>query len=157
LHRFGAQELQNGYFRLKNIHVLFMPFLPQSQYDRLLCLTDFNLVRGEDSFAHAIVSGKPFIWNAYLQENVYHRVKVAAFLDEFKQYFDDFSVFKHYSELVMEFNQAASETPLQTTHEDYSRFFSDLNKIEHATRKMSYFIRLNCDLVKKFTSFLYQI
>ena len=157
LHHLGGQALKDGYYRLKNIHALFMPFLAQTKYDRLLCLTDFNLVRGEDSFVRALLSKKPFIWNAYIQENSYQHVKVSAFLDVFKTYFEDARVFKHYSDLVLEFNQAASETPLQTTHEDYGRFFSDLNKIEHATRKMSYFIRLNCDLVKKFTSFLNQI
>jgi uncharacterized repeat protein (TIGR03837 family) len=157
LHRFGGQALQDKYYRLKNIHALFMPFLPQTQYDRLLCLTDFNLVRGEDSFVRALLSEKPFIWNAYIQENSYQSVKVSAFLDVFKTYFEDACVFKHYSDLVLEFNQAASELPRQTTSEKYGNFFSDLNKIEHATEKMSYFIRLNCDLVKKFTSFLNQI
>jgi hypothetical protein len=134
-----------------------MPFLPQTLYDQLLCLTDFNLVRGEDSFIRAILSGKPFIWNAYLQENIYHRVKVDAFLEVFKIYFNDSTVFKHYSELFIEFNQAASEQPIQTTHERYDHFFMDLNKINHATEKMSYFIRVNCNLVKKFSNFLNQV
>ena len=134
-----------------------MPFLPQTLYDQLLCITDFNFVRGEDSFVRAILSGKPFIWNAYLQENIYHRVKVEAFLEVFRNYFDDAAVFKHYRELLLEFNQASAEESIQTTHERYGHFFTDLNKINHATREMSYFIKLNCDLVKKFTDLLTRI
>lgn len=157
LHRAQAAVISDAHYTLKNIHVLIMPFLPQTVYDQFLCLTDFNFVRGEDSFVRAILSGKPFIWNAYLQENIYHRVKVEAFLEVFINYFNDDIAFKHYSELLLEFNQAAEEHPVQTTLERYDNFFEDLNKINHATREMSYFIRLNCDLVKKFTSFLNQI
>ena len=157
LHRAQAVIMSDAHYTLKNIHVLIMPFLPQTVYDQFLCLTDFNIVRGEDSFVRAILSGKPFIWNAYLQENIYHRVKVEAFLEVFKNYFNDDIAFKHYSELLLEFNQAAEEQPVQTTRERYDNFFEDLNKINHATREMSYFIRFNCDLVKKFTGFLNQI
>jgi Uncharacterized protein conserved in bacteria len=154
LNRAHATQQDDNHYSLKHIHCLMMPFLPQPLYDQLLCLTDFNFVRGEDSFVRAILSGKPFIWNAYLQENIYHRVKVEAFLEVFKNYFDDRMVFEHYSELLLEFNQASSEQPIQNTGERYDHFFRDLNKINHATEEMSYFIKLNCDLVKKFTGFL---
>ena len=157
LNRAQVVSLSDDHYTLKNINVLMMPFLPQNLYDQFLFITDFNIVRGEDSFVRAILSGKPFIWNAYLQDNIYHRVKVKAFLEEFKNYFDDTTVFKHYSELLLEFNQAAAEQPIQTTQERYGHFFSDLNKINLATGEMSYFIRSNCDLVKKFTGFLNQI
>jgi uncharacterized repeat protein (TIGR03837 family) len=157
LNRARVTSLSEDHYLVKNTHVLMTAFLPQTLYDQLLCITDFNFVRGEDSFVRAILSGKPFIWNAYLQENIYHRVKVEAFLEVFKNYFDDTAVFKHYSELLLEFNQAAAEQPVQTTHERYGHFFSDLNKINLATGEMSYFIRENCNLVKKFTGFLNQI
>jgi uncharacterized repeat protein (TIGR03837 family) len=157
LNRARVASLSEDHYLVKNTHVLMMPFLPQTLYDQLLCITDFNFVRGEDSFVRAILSGKPFIWNAYLQENIYHRVKVEAFLEVFRNYFDDAAVFKHYRELLLEFNQASAEESIQTTHERYGHFFTDLNKINHATREMSYFIKLNCDLVKKFTDLLTRI
>jgi len=55
-------------------------FQSQQDYDKLLWSMDFNLVRGEDSFVRAIWAGKPFIWQAYPQEDGAHHKKIEAFL-----------------------------------------------------------------------------
>lgn len=55
--------------------------LSQKEWDALLCLCDFLFVRGEDSFSRACLTGKPFVWSAYVQENSFHLVKVSALLD----------------------------------------------------------------------------
>ena len=52
-----------------------------------MALSDLLFVRGEDSLARAVQLGKPFLWQAYRQENDYQLVKVEAFL-------------KHWSSLV---------------------------------------------------------
>jgi len=154
LERSGINTSNTSYVQYKNLHIVFLPFLSQQSYDSLLCCCDFNLVRGEDSLVRAICSAKPFLWNAYIQENRYQRVKVDAFLENFRQYFDDSEVFIRYKDLMEKYNDAEFEEKFQKTTESFNYFLRDLNKIEHATRKMSYFIEENCNLVKKFSDFL---
>ena len=55
-----------------------LPFLPQAAWDSLLCATDCNFVRGEDSLSRACLAGVPFVWQAYPQAEDYHLVKLAA-------------------------------------------------------------------------------
>lgn len=57
-----------------------VPFVEQSQYDKLLWSCDMNFIRGEDSFVRAQWAGKPFVWHIYPQEEGAHLVKLDAFL-----------------------------------------------------------------------------
>jgi uncharacterized repeat protein (TIGR03837 family) len=50
-----------------------VPFLSQTDYDRLLWSCDLNWVRGEDSLVRALWSGRPLIWQAYRQTGEAHR------------------------------------------------------------------------------------
>jgi uncharacterized repeat protein (TIGR03837 family) len=61
--------------------VVELPFLPQETWDELLLAGDFSIVRGEDSWSRAALAGRPFLWQAYPQEDRYQMVKVRAFLD----------------------------------------------------------------------------
>lgn len=154
LERAGMNADNSRFVQYKNLHIIFLPFLSQPSYDSLLCCCDFNLVRGEDTLVRAICAAKPFLWNAYLQENRYQKVKVDAFVENFRQYFDDSEVFIRYKDLLEKYNDAQFEEKIQKTTENFYYFFQDLNKIEHATKKMSYFIEQNCNLVKNFSDFL---
>lgn len=58
-----------------------LPWLPQAQFDRLLWAADLNFVRGEDSWVRAHWAGKPFVWQAYPQDDGAHGAKIEAFLD----------------------------------------------------------------------------
>jgi uncharacterized repeat protein (TIGR03837 family) len=60
-----------------------IPFLSQTDYDRLLWACDLNFVRGEDSWVRAQWAGKPFIWHIYPQEENLHHVKLRAFLQTY--------------------------------------------------------------------------
>lgn len=132
-----------------------MPFITQPRYDALLCCAGFNIVRGEDSLVRAILAGRPFIWNAYLQRDKYHKVKVEAFSSRMEEYFrGDAEAFSHYRNLLLSFNDAETESSDQVTGERYCHFFRNLTKIEHATKGMSYFLARNCDLVRKFSEFI---
>lgn len=154
LDRAGVLNQDLNFVVYHNVHICFMPLISQERYDTLLCCCDFNLVRGEDSLVRAICAGKPFIWNAYIQDNSYQKVKVDAFLKVFRQYFDDSEVFLKYKETMQCYNDAQIEETTQKTGENYDNFLSNLNKIEHATEKMSYFIEENCNLIQKFSDFL---
>jgi uncharacterized repeat protein (TIGR03837 family) len=57
-----------------------LPFLPQTDYDALLSRCHLNFVRGEDSFVRAQWAERPFIWQAYPQEENVHFAKLDAFL-----------------------------------------------------------------------------
>jgi uncharacterized repeat protein (TIGR03837 family) len=73
--------------------LLELPFLPQETWDQALLACDFSIVRGEDSWARAALSGRPFLWQAYPQEDRYQMVKVRAFLDRLRPHFssEDFA------------------------------------------------------------------
>ena len=63
-----------------------LPFLPQEDWDRVLCAADFSFVRGEDSLSRACLAGAPFVWHAYPQEDDYQLVKVRALLARVQPY-----------------------------------------------------------------------
>jgi uncharacterized repeat protein (TIGR03837 family) len=154
LTRMSAERIAPTHFALGDVHVVMLPFLPQAGYDRLLGLTDFNLVRGEDSLVRAMLAGRPFLWQAYLQAEKYHTVKVTALLAWQRSHFADAAVFEGYRQLSLRFNDMAAESSAPLPEEGFDRFFRDLEKIAHAACQMSYFIRNNCNLIAKFTEFL---
>ncbi|WP_297453413.1 elongation factor P maturation arginine rhamnosyltransferase EarP [Ferrovum sp.] len=55
----------------------------QDEYDGLLWVSRFNLVRGEDSFVRAQWAGRPFLWHLYPQAEGGHRAKLDAFLERY--------------------------------------------------------------------------
>lgn len=63
------------------LDVRVFPFQTQENYDRLLWAADCNFVRGEDSFVRAQWAARPFIWQAYPQQEAAHLAKLDAFLD----------------------------------------------------------------------------
>lgn len=61
--------------------IYHLPFLAQTDFDRLLWSCDLNFVRGEDSLVRALWAGQPFVWQPYPQDDGVHADKLAAFLD----------------------------------------------------------------------------
>ena len=61
--------------------------LPQREWDDLLYAMDALFIRGEDSLSRACLSGIPFVWQAYPQEDDYQRVKVEALLNRIQDFF----------------------------------------------------------------------
>lgn len=64
-----------------------LPFVAQPAFDRLLWSADLLWVRGEDSLARALWSGKPFVWQIYPQADQAHLLKLMAWLDFYAQPF----------------------------------------------------------------------
>lgn len=77
----GADELAAPGSRTDwhNLRLCRLPFVPQTQFDRLLWLADGAIVRGEDSFVRAQWAGLPFFWHIYPQEAQAHLAKLHAF------------------------------------------------------------------------------
>ncbi len=101
---FLAQGLsQNGFLEEckkenASFKIINLPYLKQEEWDCLLTLCDFNFIRGEDSFARAILSGHPFVWHAYIQAEEFQLVKVDALLKTMQPFFskENFSLLKKY-------------------------------------------------------------
>lgn len=64
----------------RSLSIEAIPFLSQTDYDKLLAWSDVNFVRGEDSFVRAQWACRPFLWQAYPQSDSAHVAKVEAFL-----------------------------------------------------------------------------
>lgn len=93
----------------KKVHFESLPFLPQEEWDKLLCNADINFVRGEESLARAALSGKPFIWHAYLQDEDYQLVKVDALLERLKPFIKDESLYNTVAALWDDYNTPDKE------------------------------------------------
>lgn len=68
-----------------SLRIAILPFLPQSDYDRLLWACDLNFVRGEDSLVRAHWAHRPFVWQLYVQQDHAHFIKLDAFLQRFNE------------------------------------------------------------------------
>jgi Uncharacterized protein conserved in bacteria len=75
-----------------------LPFLSQENWDKMMCAQDLLFVRGEDSLSRACLCGKPFVWQAYVQDEDYQLVKVNALLQRMERHFEkkDFEVIKKF-------------------------------------------------------------
>ena len=75
-----------------------LPFLSQEEWDKNLYAQDILFVRGEDSLSRACLSGKPFVWQAYLQDDNYQLVKVRALLERMRPHFapEDFAALENF-------------------------------------------------------------
>ncbi len=62
------------------LHITWLPWLSQTEFDHLLWGCDLNFVRGEDSVLRALWAGKPFVWSIYPQDDGAHLPKLEAFL-----------------------------------------------------------------------------
>lgn len=73
----------------KDIQLTELDFLCQEDWDKILCTSDFNFVRGEESLARASLCSTPFVWHAYIQEENYQLVKVDALLEKLLPFIND--------------------------------------------------------------------
>lgn len=86
-----------------------LPYLSQEAWDALLCSSDFNFVRGEDSFARVCLCGKPFVWHAYPQDEELHLVKAGAVLERMESFFEDKELFGFLKEYFLLYNTRFSQ------------------------------------------------
>ena len=103
-------DLQAGdSLQLGQLSLHILPFLPQSEYDRLLWLCDINFVRGEESLSRALWAGKPFIWQIYPTDDLAHHAKLDAFLDTYTHHAASDHPLR---ELMLYWNQRAPQSDL---------------------------------------------
>ena len=78
-----ASSQTNHLIKHEQLTIQIIPFMEQTDYDRLLWSCDINFVRGEDSFVRAQWAGSPFVWNIYPQSEGAHWKKLDAFLERY--------------------------------------------------------------------------
>jgi len=144
----------DGNYRYGSLTLIFCPFLVQAEYDLLINLADFNLVRGEDSLARAVRSGKPFLWHCYLQTEKYQLVKVEAFTQVYLQYATNSPMNQPIADLFYHFNDREIDDFNHLSTEDFDFFFENLQFISEINMRFADFLRNNCNLVEKLLSFV---
>lgn len=153
------EEREGKNFRLGKCWINYYPFIPQEDYDELIMLTDFNLVRGEDSFVRAALSGVPFLWHIYLQDEKVHLEKLQSFLEVYKEFFQKRytgkynKVLKDYEKIMMQYNDR-DENSLKVCHEDFNLFFGNLGILKEMGEIFSEHIIKNHDLIDKLNRFI---
>ncbi len=133
-----------------------LPFLPQERWDELLLACDFSIVRGEDSWARAALSGRPFLWQAYPQEGRQQMVKVAAFLDRLRPHFAS-AAFSALEELHLAFNDRGSDGPAEAGRESLLPVLSRYSELLPGFRAFSASLLENGDLASRLLTFLSEI
>ncbi|MEK6557273.1 MAG: elongation factor P maturation arginine rhamnosyltransferase EarP, partial [Candidatus Margulisiibacteriota bacterium] len=87
-----------------NLRIVYPHFMSQESFDALLCQSELNFVRGEDSLVQAIGAGKPFLWQIYPQDDLAHLAKLSAFLSILEPYFENPTLFENYRWLTHYYN-----------------------------------------------------
>jgi len=72
-------------YKLNELTVRVLPMVSQDEYDSYLIDSKLNLVRGEDSIVRAMLTGNPFLWHIYPQEEDAHKDKIEALFDRMSE------------------------------------------------------------------------
>ena len=137
----------------KPFPLLCLPFLDQATWDSVLLASDFAIVRGEESLSRAALSGRPFLWQAYVQEEKHQLVKVRALLDRMRPFFDP-SAFEPLERLFLAFNDREGDSPEQSGGEKLLPFLEALPALAPGFRAFSEKLFAYGDFAEKLLAFL---
>jgi len=144
------------------ITVVDHPFVDQETYTRLLAAGDFHVVRGEESWVQAILSGRSFLWQAYLQPEGHQSVKVDAFLEVWEPWFDEEGENgrKIFESLTLEFramNRRLVNSETERGTEGYRVFWENRELLERVARAWDADLRKNAKLSRRMLEFLKKV
>lgn len=135
------------------IDIRFMDFLNQEEYEELINVADFNFVRGEDSFIRAVLTGKPYIWHIYCQEDFIHLNKLDSFLEKYSRVIEDNEYLNEIIKVFKDYN-FRKENNFDLGNENYSYFFQNLDKISFYNSIFKDFLIQKCNLINKLRYFI---
>jgi len=137
---------------------LALPFLPQEIWDEFILAADLAIVRGEESLARAALSGRPFLWHAYRQDNNHQLVKVRALLDRMRPAFADSpaaaGAFAAYEALSLAFNERLADGPEAGGDEDFLPVLEALPSLEAGFAAFAQGLFANGDLAARLLAFI---
>lgn len=159
--RSGAQ-VERAFGRgLEGVRLVPLPFLPQETWDELVLASDFPIVRGEDSWARASLSGEPFLWHAYLQEGAHQQVKVRAFLDALRPFVEaappGAAAFSALERLYLAFNGRLADSPESGGAEGLLPALRSLEALRPGFRAFADSLAARGDLAAHLMTFLREI
>lgn len=132
---------------LDNLTLKLLPFMPQTDYDKLLWACDINFVRGEDSIIRAHWAAKPFVWQIYRQAEQAHLDKLQAFMQRYcAQMPEDLAA--HVHEFWLAWN-----TDSQLEH-GWQKFSAKLSQIAEYNRHWRTVLTANGDLASNLVHFV---
>ncbi|MDX8336294.1 elongation factor P maturation arginine rhamnosyltransferase EarP [Candidatus Cetobacterium colombiensis] len=152
----NIEKIDETCYKYENILLKFMPFLKQEEYEELINLVDYNFVRGEDSFVRALLTGKPFIWHIYLQDEMAHMDKIDGFINQYRKTLNNSGLSKAldiHTELLRDYNLRNSNS-LELGKERFENFFNEFDNISKLSQNYSEYIELKCNLIDKLNKFI---
>lgn len=155
LKNFSIEDFRNS-LKYGKIEIRFLNFLNQEEYEELINIVDFNFVRGEDSFIRAVLTGKPYMWHIYCQEEYAHMDKIEGFLDKYRRVIENFSdedFLLNMEKFFKDYN-FRKENSLELGKESYLYFFENLAKIEKYNTIFRDFLMQKCNLINKLKDFI---
>lgn len=155
LKNFSIEDFRNS-LKYGKIEIRFLNFLNQEEYEELINIVDFNFVRGEDSFIRAVLTGKPYMWHIYCQEEYAHMDKIEGFLDKYRSVIENFSdedFLLNMEKFFKDYN-FRKENSLELGKESYLYFFENLAKIEKYNTIFRDFLIQKCNLINKLKDFI---
>lgn len=142
---------RNETIRAGLVEIIEIPFLSQIDYDHLLWTCDFNFIRGEDSFVRAQLAGKPFIWNIYVQKEEAHLIKLRAFLEKIRSFYDEAS-FERLANLYNLWNEGG-QILIKRSWDGCGQSFQSLAGLESGAKNWSDYLCNQIDLSKRLLTF----
>lgn len=155
LKNFSIEHFRNS-LKYGKIEIRFLDFLNQEEYEELINTVDFNFVRGEDSFIRAVLTGKPYMWHIYCQEEYAHLDKIEGFLDKYKKVVKDSANEEFLTNMEKFFKDYnfRKENNLELGKESYLYFFENLTEIEKYNTIFRDFLIQKCNLINKLKYFI---
>lgn len=112
----------------EKISIKAVKMVSQDEYDDYLLSSDLNLVRGEDSIVRAMLSGIPFLWQIYVQEDNAHIVKLNSFFDRLEEVVAPSETFLTLKNLMLAYNDA-EDMPLIASYDEFEQNVGEIFKL----------------------------
>jgi hypothetical protein len=134
-----------------------LPYMPQTEWDKMMKQCRVLFVRGEESMSRACLSGIPFIWQAYPQSEEYQLVKVRALLERMRPHFkpEDFEVVE---KAWMAINSPSLRAEGEAIHSSvYTIFLNTLPRLRPGFVSFALSLRKNGDLCTNLMTFIQKL
>ncbi len=135
-------------------NVLFLPFLNQEDWDQVMLASDCLIIRGEESLARAALAGRPFIWHAYLQDEGYQEVKVAALVEALVPHLAKGPAVRAWRELMVSFNQRTLNSAERPARDPWLAFFRCQNELRPGFQQFAKMLENHGDCAAKVLSLM---
>ena len=147
---------ENGLlYKISNFHKsIWIKFkmIDQEEFNYILKGVDFNIVRGEDTITQAIMTGKPFIWQIYKQDENAHVDKLKAFLSIYTQNTDDEDLKEIIFDAFLEFNECTEKK--QIINLQFENYMIEYAKLYELSSKFRDSLIANNSLANNLLNFI---